>query len=178
MNELSNSYIFYTIAGLIILFISLTIKFENIVYSLLSAICVFILAGVLFFVLGSEYNAIVQIAIYGIAIPIITGLSIMYTDTKNSKPDTKKKKNTIKYLIITAISLFILAGIYITLISLDLNSQIFNTISDIKIQRLNNMDYFMNGFFTKYVISFEIISLILTITAIGLTLFKKEGKTL
>ena len=57
--------------------------FNNIFYSLLSAIIVFFIAGMFFYVLGSEYNAVIQIAIYGVAVPVIHGLAIMFTEKEN-----------------------------------------------------------------------------------------------
>ena len=39
--------------------------------------------------LGSEYNAIIQAAIYGLAVPVIIGISIMFTTGKgNSKKES------------------------------------------------------------------------------------------
>ena len=63
-----NPIIFYPLAIVLVLAAIFAISFRNIFYSLLSAIVVFFITGVLFYILGSEYNAVVQIAIYGIAI--------------------------------------------------------------------------------------------------------------
>ena len=79
MNGIENPIVFYPAAAVMLLFALLTIKFNNIFYSLLSAIVVFFLAGMFFYVLGSEYNAVIQIAIYGVAVPVILALRIVYS---------------------------------------------------------------------------------------------------
>ncbi|MBO5795784.1 MAG: NADH-quinone oxidoreductase subunit J, partial [Bacteroides sp.] len=99
--------IFYSIAILMILTAILTINLKNIFHSLLSAICVFFLAGIIFYILGSEYNAIIQIAIYGVAIPIILGMAVMFTDFRNSKKNLSEQTN-LKYLVLLISGIFIL----------------------------------------------------------------------
>ena len=71
----------------------MSIKFKKIFYSLLCAITVFFLAGFFFYVLGSEYNAVIQIAIYGIAIPVILGLAVMFTNLKKDESVINKDSN-------------------------------------------------------------------------------------
>ena len=85
MSGMYNPIVFYPAAILMILFAILAIKFRNIFYSLICAIGVFFLAGLFFYILGSEYNAIIQIAIYGVAVPVVLGLAVMFTNLKNEK---------------------------------------------------------------------------------------------
>ena len=59
---MNNPIIFYSAAFLMLLFAILTLSFRNIFYSLISAIVVFFFAGMFFYLLGSEYNAVIQIA--------------------------------------------------------------------------------------------------------------------
>ena len=60
MNGITNPIVFYPAAVVMILFALLSIKFNNIFYSLLSAIIVFFIAGMFFYILGSEYNAVIE----------------------------------------------------------------------------------------------------------------------
>ena len=92
MNGITNPIVFYPAAVVMILFALLSIKFNNIFYSLLSAIIVFFIAGMFFYILGSEYNAVIQIAIYGVAGPVILGLAIMFTEKENRKKLKQKSK--------------------------------------------------------------------------------------
>ena len=93
MNGMFSPIIFYPLAIALILATIFAISFRNIFYSLLSSIVVFFITGVLFYILGSEYNAIIQIAIYGVAVPVILGLAIMFT---NTKPEEKKEAKDTK----------------------------------------------------------------------------------
>ncbi len=138
---------------------------------------VFFITAVIFLLLGSEYNAIIQISIYGFAIPIILGLGIMFTNFKKDKPLKIAFSNS-KYGIILVCGIFILSIIYIMLISLLGVPEIFSSqiIFDESPNKYLNFMIFTDGIFKKYVYAFELISVILTITAAGLTIIKKVGR--
>lgn len=172
MNGITNPIVFYPAAVVMILFALLSIKFNNIFYSLLSAIIVFFIAGMFFYVLGSEYNAVIQIAIYGVAVPVILGLAIMFTEKENRK--TLKQKSNL-WIYITA-TLFALALIYLTIASFSMNAECLNISDKINVEVNKSLWIFGQGLFIKYVWAFELVSLILTIIVGGLTIFKKEGR--
>ena len=169
--------VFYPACVVMILFAILTIKFKNIFYSLLSAIIVFFLAGMFFYVLGSEYNAIVQILIYGIAVPIILGLSIMFTENKNKPEKSIEKGFNFKYLVYLTGGIFVLAIIYIVMTSNVVVPNGFNITGCICQNPHSILTAFGEGIFLKYIWAFEIVAIILTIIVAGLTLFKKGGKS-
>ena len=110
MNGIFNPLVFYSIATILVVFAILTITFKNIFYSLLSAIIVFFATGIVFYVLGSEYNAIIQIAIYGVAIPVVLGLAIMFTNFKKEKV-SEYKFSKLNFILILTAGLFILSTI-------------------------------------------------------------------
>lgn len=172
MNGIFNPLVFYSIATILMVFAILTITFKNIFYSLLSAIIVFFATGIIFYILGSEYNAIIQIAIYGVAIPVVLGLAIMFTNFKKEKVSGYKFSKLNFILILTA-GLFILSTIYLIMTSLAINPVGFeiNYINNTANQVINA---FAHNIFVKYVWAFEIVSLILTIAIAGLTIFKRE----
>ena len=93
MNGIDNPIIFYPSALLMILLALFAIGLKDIFRSLLCAISVFFLTGLVFYILGSEYNAVIQIAIYGVAVPIILGLAIMFTSHKKEKVEKNKSPN-------------------------------------------------------------------------------------
>ncbi|MBQ7126366.1 NADH-quinone oxidoreductase subunit J [bacterium] len=172
-----DNIVYYSSAILIILFSILSIRLNNIFYSLLSAIVVFFIAGILFFLLGSEYNAVIQIAVYGFAIPITLGVAIMFTSGKkiNKNQDLTNKSNQ-KYITYLLAGVFVLALFYLTLTSLVIIPDSFIIQKTDVITSFNNLNIFANGLFTKYVLAFELMSLILTIVVIGLTIFKRRAK--
>jgi len=172
-----NEIIFYSASFLILLFGILTIASWNIFYSLISSIIVFFMTAVLFWILGSEYNAVIQIAVYGFAIPVILGIGVMFTNLRKDRPVKLGFSNS-KYGIILVCGIFILALIYIVLISLLSVPEIFSTqiVFDEFVNPHSNFMIFAKGIFTKYVFAFELVSLILTIAAVGLTIIKKAGR--
>ncbi len=174
VNGIYNPIIFYPTAIIMILCAILVIKFKNIFYSLLSAIIVFFLAGILFYVLGSEYNAVIQVAIYGVAVPIILGLAIMFTNFKKEERHTSTKSSNLKYIMFLTGGIFLLAIIYLIMISLVFNPSGFNISEEINTNYQQILGVFSQEIFVKYVFAFEIVSLILTIIVAGLTLFSKK----
>lgn len=174
MSGIDNPIIFYSLASLLILFAILTISVRNIFRSLLSAIVVFFLVGLLFYILGSEYNAVIQIAIYGVAVPVVLGLAIMFTNLK--KAEKEEKISNLNYLLILAVGLFILTVIYLMLTSLAIMPVGFNIAEEIGASAVQSISAFGSGIFVRYVWAFEIISLILTIVVVGLTLFRRINK--
>lgn len=166
--------VFYSASLLIIFFGILTIFFKNIFYSLLSAICVFLLTAVLFWLSGSEYNFVIQLAVYGFAVPVILGLGIMFTG--NGMKEKEHSGTNRKNILLFICGLFILALIYLVLISLTVFPEGFNINFDIQnsMNSYDNFRIFSKGIFVKYVFAFEIISIILTIAAAGLTLLKRR----
>ena len=98
---LNNPVFFYIASVGIILFALLSLFAKNVIYSLLWAILVFFFGAVIFFILGSEYNAIIQAAVYGLAVPIIIGISIMFRG-KPKKDESDTKKFILPYITIPA----------------------------------------------------------------------------
>lgn len=168
---INNPLMFYATSFLIVLFAVLAISFRNIFYSLICAILVFFMTAIMFYNLGSEYNAVIQFAVYGFAVPVILGIAVMFTSAKKEKPENIN----IKYIAILAGGIFILGLIYLCMISLTVVPDEFdsNLISDIN--SYNNIRQFSSGIYLKYVLAFEVLSLILTIIAGGLTIFKRRN---
>jgi NADH:ubiquinone oxidoreductase subunit 6 (subunit J) len=174
MSGIDNPIIFYPLAFLLVIFSLLAISLKNVFRSLLSAIVVFFLVGLLFYILGSEYNAVIQIAIYGIAVPIILGLAIMFTNLK--KEDKEDKPKNLNYLLILTAGLFILTLFYLVLTSLAVMPIGFNILDERSTFAMQTISAFGEGIFVKYVFAFEVISLILTLVVVGLTMFRRINK--
>ena len=135
----------------------------------------FFTAALFFYVLNSEYNAVIQIAIYGVAVPVVLGLAVMFTKHQELKDQIVKNSNSKHWEILLG-CIFISVLVYLVMTSLITNPQGF----DIEVLSNNTsmqvMQTFGHGIFVKYVWGFELVSIILTIIVVGLTLFsKKEG---
>ena len=169
---ITNPVIFYTASSILLIFTFITMFARNIVNALLASIVVFFVSAVFFYILGSEYNAIIQASIYGIAIPIIIGISIMFTTGKKEK----NKNNGISYVLLLASAVFVMAFIYIIMISLIILPDTFNILEPVQTSSKEIIFAFSRGIFKNYVWSFELLSLLLTIVIAGLSMHNKKRR--
>ncbi len=158
---INNPVIFYSASVLIILFAFIALFARNVINSLLAAIVVFFCGALFFYVLGSEYNAIIQAAIYGFAVPVIIGVSIMFVGTKKDNIKTS-------YLTLLCAGIFILAFVYLMLMSLAITPDTFNMTELVQVNAFDTLRAFASGIFINYVWAFELISLLLTIVIAGI----------
>lgn len=169
---IDNPIIFYPSVFVILTFALISLFARNVIYSLLSAIVVFFFGALIFYVLGSEYNAIIQAAVYGLAVPVIIGVSIMFISLKNNS----ERKFTLPYLTVLCGAIFILAFIYLVMMSLAMMPNTFNIM---EIQQVNGFDTilaFAKGIFVNYVWAFELVSLLLTIIIAGIVVITGRGR--
>ena len=168
---IQNPIFFYISALILLIFAFISLFQKNIIYSLLSAIIVFFAGAVFFYILGSEYNAIIQAAVYGLAVPIIIGLSIMLTTGSANKP----KESYFSVVIPIIACIFLMAFIYVVMISLSMLPDTFNVVNMYSANSYEVISAFAKGIFINYVWDFELVSILLTIIIAGFTLFRKRG---
>ena len=80
-----NTITFYGFSIAILVFALIAIFSRKIIYTLIFSALVFFFSAGLFFSLGAGYNAVVQIMIYGIAVPMIFLFAVMFTSKKEDK---------------------------------------------------------------------------------------------
>ena len=168
---INNPVVFYIASFLIISFALCSMFLKNIIYSLLCAVMVFFSASIFFYMLGSEYNAIIQAAIYGFAVPVIIGISVMFTTGKYD--DKNSSKLPLIFMLVTILFLLLFTDLVIIA-----NIKMPNTFNLMQIQQFNSYDVlseFARGIFIDYVWAFELLSLLLTTVIAGLTLFNGKG---
>ena len=106
---INNPVVFYISSTLIILFALISLFCKDVIRALLAAIVVFFCGAIIFYALGSEYNAIIQAAIYGLAVPVIIGVSIMFTKPEKSSA----KSNIIPVTAIISAEILLLAFVFV-----------------------------------------------------------------
>lgn len=168
--DILKTVIFYGFAGAMLLFALLCIFSPRILYSLLFAVCVFFGAAGIYFLLGADYNAVIQIAIYGVAIPILFVLAIMFT---NEKLD-KKTYITLQprfFLAFLGLGGLFLALIYLLLTSLSLgsNSQWIMQKQTLFVNVYQMFTALSDGIFSSYALAFELFSILLLIVVVGIS---------
>ena len=170
---INNPVVFYVASFLIIGFALLSMFLKNIIYSLLCAVMVFFSASIFFYILGSEYNAIIQAAIYGLAVPVIIGVSIMFTTDRGKN----HKESVLPLITIIACALFIMAFVYVLMISFAMLPDSFHIMDLVPFNSYDVISEFARGIYIDYVWAFELLSLLLTIVIAGFTLFKNRSKS-
>jgi len=169
---INNPVIFYTASVLLTGFALGVLFARNIIYSLLCSVMVFFSGAILFYLLGSEYNAIIQTAIYGLAVPVIIGISIMFTQEGSKYKRTKSRK--VPYLTLMCAGIFILAFIYLVMMSLIIAPDTFHIMESVQTTSVDNINAFARGIFIDYVWAFELVSLLLTIMIAGIGMLKRS----
>lgn len=164
---MTTALIFYPTALIIIIFSILTILAKKIVYSLISAIVVFMAAGLIFYLLGAEYNAVIQLTIYGIAVPVLLAMAIMFTDVKHEKHAIITGAR--KYVIITAAILVIMSLVYLAAIAVNITPNPPFSDANTNLNSFRIFDAITDGFFTSYLAAFELFSLLLLAVVAGVS---------
>jgi len=175
-NEILISIIFYLSACLIISGALFTIISKRIVHSLLFSIVVFFTVGILFFLLNAEYNAIIQFAVYGIGVPILLVLAIMFTSYKSEKNHYLIFGSRFVAAVISVI-LFVLTIFNILLISSSVIEWLFTPQSALTINRYEMFNAISKGLYINFCFSFELLILLLFTIVVGLSsmnLFKEK----
>ncbi len=179
--EILKSIVFYGFSLVIIVFAFLTIFTKNIIYSLLFSIVTFFTTAGIFFILGADFNAVIQISIYGIAIPILFAFAIMFTSNKENKNINLTLQPRF-FITIASVSFLMLVLIYSILIALSLsaNSSWVLTKQTMFINKFQMFAAISKGIYNNYLLGFELLAVFLLMAVVGLsTLYvikeKKRG---
>ncbi len=139
---------------------------------------VFITAAGIFFLLGADYNAVIQIAVYGIAIPIIFVFAIMFTSDKKDKKTYIAHAPRLFFSFLGLGALF-LSLIYLMATSLSLSSNaawLFQK-QTMYINKYQMLKAISDGFFVNYTVAFELFSVLLLIVVVGFSTLNMKGKS-
>ena len=164
--------IFYGFSGLILLFAVISIFSMRILYSLISAVVVFFTVAGIYFILGADYNAVIQISIYGIAIPILFVLAIMFTSDKIDKQTYLAFKPRFLLALGACGALFIsLIFLIATSMNFDFKASWIMTKQTMFINKYQMFSAISDGFFVNYVYAFELFTILLLIIVVGFSTF-------
>lgn len=182
MNELEiiKSITFYGFALAILLFAVLTLFAKRILYSLLFSVILFFSAGGIFFSLGADYNAVVQIIIYGVAIPVLFIFAIMFTSPYESRKVnlSYSPRFFVGFLSASLLFLMLWYAVQFALGMSDKYGWLFNS----EIPEINSVEIFMaisNGLYTTYSLPFILIGVLVLTVVVGISTLNviKEKKS-
>lgn len=155
---------FFLLAAGAIIGAILFVTFKNIVHALLSIVLTFISIAGLYVLLSAEFIAGAQILIYSGAITIILLFAIMLTKNTDEQKITRRKDNWLIIIAIIVLAKIIYRGIM----------NIFGTNTATMLHE-NNTEQIGMLLYSKYIIPFELISVLLLAALIGaIVLARKE----
>lgn len=169
-SEILKSITFFGFSFLVIIFSILSVLVPRILYSLLFAVIAFFSAGGIFFSLGADYNAVVQISIYGVAVPIIFLFAIMFTSNKENKIVNISFAPRF-FIGFSAVSLLFLILWYSAEFAIHLNPKVeafFGTKSTV-MSDFNSINSIANGMYVDYQVSFIAVALLILTVIVGIS---------
>lgn len=176
--------LFFYIISFILIIAALGIVFlPRIVYSAVSMIITFLAVAGIFVLLNADFLAIAQIIIYAVGITIVMIFAIMLTST------ISEKKIQISLVPRTFLAFAVSGAFFITIVFAVTNglkffpkgdSVFISTLPSIQtIETLQNegtVGIIGKALLTKYVLPFEILSLLLLAAIIGAVVMTKKNK--
>lgn len=145
----------------------LLLNLKKVVHMVMALVATFLSIAGIYVLLSAEFLALVQVLIYSGAITIIMLFGIMLTkhdDTEDHSPG--KVKKLFSFLGVLGFGAVVYLGIY--------NLAFLETETDLHI---NNTEQIGVALYTKYIIPFELASVVLLVALIGaIILAKKEKK--
>ena len=173
--ELIYNISFWILAAFLVITSLLSVFIPKTSYSIFFGFVTFILFGLLYFLLNAPFNAAAQISIYGVAFSVLFVIAIMLTNTP---------KDDKKYLFISPRLFTALVGILLIVYSLvgiirqDMSFgliEFLNSDSHIIADTSTSLQTLGNTLFTKYIFSFELLSVLLLIGIVGIIIFVNKN---
>lgn len=172
MNELEiiKGITFYGFALAILVFALLTLFARRILYSLLFAVILFFFTGGIFFSLGADYNAVIQIIVYGVIIPVLLLFAVMFTSTYESRKVNLTYSPRFFVAFLSSSLLFLMFWYTIQFAIRMSNKLVWFFNSDMP--KVNSVEMFMalsNGIYINYSLTFILIGLLVLIVVVGIS---------
>lgn len=158
---------FYFFSALSLALFAVSIFSKNVLYAMTALAGGMIFISALFFLLGAEFLGVVQIMVYTGAVMVLYGFSMMFFDA--NKDVNEKKAHKIIYTL-GILSAVLLVIIFIApVLSQNISSE-FPLIKE-----LDNVEIIGFVVFTKYLIAFELVAIMLLVAMIcGIVLVHKN----
>ncbi len=147
--------------------------FKSPIRSALSLIISFFSMGAIYIILNAEFVALMQVLVYAGAIMVLFLFIIMLLDIKHPIKETVLYKNNF-FLIISLCLIFIV--IVFTVANAAYNAKFMKGLKGISWMFINNSNTKAIGevLFNKYLLPFEVTSLLLLVAAIGIIVLGKK----
>lgn len=158
------SIAFYFFSALCIVSFLIVVISSQILYSMTALACGMIFVSGLFFTLGAEFLAVVQIIVYGGSVVALYAFAMMFFDI--SKNIESSKENRLACVLCICISL-----VLICMFSMPQLGDNLEIIADsqnlLNIPEMNNIQMIGYVLFTKYLIPFELAAFMLLVAMVA-----------
>lgn len=145
------------------------ISFTRVVHMVISLGVTFLSIAGLFVLLGAEFVAVSQVLVYSGAISILMLFGIMLT-----KHDATEESNGRSWKNISSL-LFV--AIFFVIMFFGIQNTVWPSPADVTNSNVSNVKEIGIEVFTKYVIPFELVSVLLLVALVGaIIMAKKEGE--
>lgn len=151
---------FYTFAGLTAAMFLITVTSKNILYAMTALAAGMIFISGFFFILNADFLGVVQIVVYAGAVMALYAFGMMFFDS--AKETEEKIKNPKKVLAMSVAT----AVLVVIMLSAPIAAEKPDVIMD-SVQGMQNPQAIGMVLFTKYLIPFELASLMLLIAMIA-----------
>ncbi|MBR1680470.1 NADH-quinone oxidoreductase subunit J [bacterium] len=168
--EIIKSITFYGFALLILFFSIMSVFANRILYTLLYSVIAFFCLGGIFFSLGADYNAVVQIAVYGVAVPVIFLFAIMFTSRKENKTVYLSYAPRFFVGFISAALLFMILWYSVEFaVHLNINAGKFLSGRIAEIGDFNSIVSIANGLYVNYQLALILFAFTVLTTVVGIS---------
>ena len=169
-SEIIKSITFYGFALLILFFSIMSVFANRILYTLLYSVIAFFCLGGIFFSLGADYNAVVQIAVYGVAVPVIFLFAIMFTSRKENKTVYLSYATRCFVGFISAALLFMILWYSVEFaVHLNINAGKFLSGRIAEIGDFNSIVSIANGLYVNYQLALILFAFTVLTTVVGIS---------
>ncbi|MBZ7985303.1 NADH-quinone oxidoreductase subunit J [Campylobacter sp. Cr9] len=152
-------FVFYVFAALVTGFFVIAVSSKNILYSLSSLACGMVLLSAHYFLLGAEFLGAAQIIVYSGAVLGLYSFAMMFFDLSKELKENLKHKKTFFTLSILASALMVIMSL-----GFKLNSSKSTLLVSEELENTRSLGIIL---FTKYLLAFEIVALILLMVIVA-----------
>ncbi len=168
--------LFYFLAGLTVLFALGVVLFKNPVHSALSLLATFVTVAMLFIFSHAEFLGAVQLMVYAGGIMVLFLFVIMLARTEGIQSEAAFLSNMAPAAVVGGVLLgaLISAGILLGVLASGHGNPA--ALEMVDGARLGNTEAVSMLLYTKYLIPFEVVSVILLVAMIGAIVFGRKDR--
>ncbi len=173
MESLIKPVLFYSFSAAAVISALLVIIKRNPVTSAMSLVVTFFSISGIYVLLNSQFIAIMQVLVYAGAIMVLILFVIMLLNLRFSDLSLKNRMVTKAALIIAVV--FVMAVSLVTIVSYGKLSGESGGITSKVISENGSVQIIARSMFSKYLLPFELVSLLITVAVIGVVILSKSG---